>query len=166
MSDLYSNPDPDFAVATLGRALRELLATLNSAAPEHDAYGGEHASWRLMLRPAADDQDDVPAPVPSPVAAPAVAPAVAVSVDAGSTHPRSQCRLRGKDRPLSNWRPRRPPAGPSPCGTTTACRTAAAAFYHAPLGRRLATAFPVSDFASPRPFPSTSCPRSQRRSAV
>ncbi|MER5774811.1 hypothetical protein ABT144_11030 [Streptomyces sp. NPDC002039] len=85
MSDLYSNPDPDFAVATLGRALRELLATLNSAAPEHDAYGGEHASWRLMLRPAADDQDDVPAPVPSPVAAPAVAPAVAVSVDAGST---------------------------------------------------------------------------------
>ncbi|MFF7258599.1 hypothetical protein [Streptomyces microflavus] len=77
MSDPYSDPDPDFAVATLGRALRELLATFTSAAPEHDADGGEHASWWLLLRPADDDQDDV-APTP-------VAPTVTVSVDAETT---------------------------------------------------------------------------------
>ncbi|MER5617594.1 hypothetical protein [Streptomyces sp. NPDC002215] len=77
MSDPYSNPDPDFAVADLGRALRELLATFASAAPEHDADGGEHATWWLLLRPVDDDQDDVPLP--------AATPTVTVSVGADST---------------------------------------------------------------------------------
>ncbi|MFG2903323.1 hypothetical protein ACGFZH_40380 [Streptomyces zaomyceticus] len=77
MSDPYSNPDPDFAVATLGRALGELLATFNPAAPGHDAGGGEHASWWLVLRPAGGDQDDVPLPVATPT--------VTVSVDADVT---------------------------------------------------------------------------------
>ncbi|MEU9778466.1 hypothetical protein [Streptomyces sp. NPDC047968] len=77
MSDPYSHPDPDFAVATLGRALRELLATFVSAAPGHDADGGEHTSWWLVLRPADDDQDDAPLPVATPT--------VTVSVDAEST---------------------------------------------------------------------------------
>ncbi|MFE2529049.1 hypothetical protein ACFXEL_33030 [Streptomyces sp. NPDC059382] len=81
MSDLYSNPDPEFAVATLGRALRELLATFISASPEQAVADGEHASWWLVLRPADDGQcggrDDVPAA--------AAAPTVTVSVDADST---------------------------------------------------------------------------------
>lgn len=77
MSNLYSNPDPDYAVATLGRALRELLATFIPSAPEHDADGGEYSSWWLMLRPSADDHDDAPLPVS--------APTVTVSVDAEST---------------------------------------------------------------------------------
>ncbi|MFJ8811305.1 hypothetical protein [Streptomyces sp. NPDC102490] len=77
MSDAYSHPDPDFAVATLGRALRELLATFTSAAPEHDADGGEHASWWLLLRPADDHQADALLPVATPT--------VTVSVDADST---------------------------------------------------------------------------------
>lgn len=77
MSDAYSHPDPDFAVATLGRALRELLATFTPAAPEHDADGGEHASWWLLLRPADDDQADAPLPI--------VTPTVTVSVDADVT---------------------------------------------------------------------------------
>ncbi|MFJ7023479.1 MULTISPECIES: hypothetical protein [unclassified Streptomyces] len=77
MSDAYSHPDPDFAVATLGRALRELLATFTSAAPEHDADGGEHASWWLLLRPADDDQHDAPLT--------AATPTVTVTVDADST---------------------------------------------------------------------------------
>ncbi|MFE3994989.1 hypothetical protein ACFXPW_25330 [Streptomyces goshikiensis] len=77
MSDLYSNPDPDFAVATLARALRELLITFVSAAPERDADGGGHASWWLVLRPADGGRYDVPAVV--------AAPAVTVSVDADST---------------------------------------------------------------------------------
>ncbi|MEU8538091.1 hypothetical protein [Streptomyces parvulus] len=77
MSDPYSHPDPDFAVATLGRALGELLATFTSAAPEHDADGGEHASWWLLLRPADDAQDDAPLPTATPT--------VTVSVDAETT---------------------------------------------------------------------------------
>jgi len=81
MSDPYSNFDPEFAVATLGRALRELLSTFNSSAPEHDADGGEHASWWLMLLPADDDQDDVPLPA----ALPAAVPTVTVSVGSEST---------------------------------------------------------------------------------
>ncbi|MFE5543584.1 hypothetical protein ACFQ71_07160 [Streptomyces sp. NPDC056534] len=82
MSDLYSNPDPDLAVATLARALRELLTKFTSAAPEHDADGGEHASWWLVLRPADDGQYDYRDDVPAAVAA----PTVTVSVDADSTH--------------------------------------------------------------------------------
>ncbi|MFZ3467471.1 hypothetical protein ACODT3_44035 [Streptomyces sp. 4.24] len=82
MSDLYSNPDPDFAVATLGRALRELLDTFTAVAPEQAVDGGEYASWWLVLRPADDgqydDQDDVTVSV--------AAPTVTVSVDADSTH--------------------------------------------------------------------------------
>ena len=77
MSDLHNNPDPEFAVATLGRALRELLSTFAPSTPEHDADGGEHASWWLMLRPADDDQDDAPLP--------AATPTVTVFVDEGST---------------------------------------------------------------------------------
>lgn len=77
MSDPYSNFDPDFAVATLGRALRELLATFSSSAPEHDADGGEYSSWWLMLRPAADDWDEA--------LLPAAAPTVTVSVGSEST---------------------------------------------------------------------------------
>ncbi|MFF8414701.1 hypothetical protein [Streptomyces omiyaensis] len=77
MSDPYSHPDPDFAVATLGRALHELLATFVSAAPGHDADGGEHTSWWLVLRPVDDDQDDV--------LLPAAPPTVTVSVDADAT---------------------------------------------------------------------------------
>ncbi|MEW2417517.1 hypothetical protein AB0953_27880 [Streptomyces sp. NPDC046866] len=115
MSDLYSHHDLDFAVATLGRALRELLGTFTSAAPERDADGDEHVSWWLMLRPAVDDQEDAPAP--------AAAPTVTVCVDADSTrievtHPVGEEAYRLDDRSASAVERRPYYTVPMPAGST------------------------------------------------
>ncbi|MEU0743963.1 hypothetical protein [Streptomyces sp. NPDC006134] len=119
MPDAYSHPDPEFTVATLGRALRELLATFISAAPEHDADGGEHTSWWLVLRPADDDQAGALLPTATPEGSPYAVQLPAGSVriltrlvmdlwhhEQQSTDAHGLCQMCGQGRALSVWRPR------------------------------------------------------------
>ncbi|AVZ77989.1 hypothetical protein SLUN_38845 (plasmid) [Streptomyces lunaelactis] len=62
MSDLHSNPDPGFAVATLIEALYALVST-HGPLPYRDIHGGDDADWLLLLRPGQDAADDDPGTV-------------------------------------------------------------------------------------------------------